>query len=150
MVAHTSVKTPTAAAAFLVDGMQQAKDKMTEVYRKIYLLLDNKLKTQQQYVANISWKLKHSLLQKTSTKKIVLAQHSGALKQAIRLNINKQYNKLELLSKELEHRNPINLLQKGYSITTINGKKLVSTKEVTKGDTIKTFLQDGDICSTVS
>ncbi len=149
MVAHTSVKTPTAAAAFLIANMGDAKSKLTNVYGAIHQLLNNKLKNQQQYITNISWKIKHSLVNKTASKNIILEKQKANLKQAIRTILSQQNNKLALLTQALNHRNPIKLLQEGYSITTVNGRKLNSAKQVKKGDTIKTYLQDGAISSEV-
>jgi len=149
MVVHTSVKTPTAAAAFLVEAMEDAKGKLTDTYNAIYHLIRNKLNDQQQKISDISWKIKHALLNKTASKRIFLERQNARLIQAVRLAVNQQKNKLELLSKEIEHRNPIKLLEKGFSITTVNGKKLLSVSEVKQGDVIKTYLKDGEIQSEV-
>ena len=70
MVVHTSVKTPTAAATFLIEAMEGAKGKLTDTYNAIYHLLRNKLNNQQQRISDISWKIKHALLNKTASKKI--------------------------------------------------------------------------------
>jgi exodeoxyribonuclease VII large subunit len=149
MVVHTSVKTPTAAAAFLIEAMEDAKSKLTDTYDAIYLLLRNKLNDQQQKIADISWRIKHALLNKTASKKIFLERQNARLIQAVRLAISRQKNRLELLSREIEHRNPIKLLEKGFSITTVNGKKLLSVSDVRQGDMIKTYLKDGEIRSEV-
>ncbi|OQB30886.1 MAG: Exodeoxyribonuclease 7 large subunit [Bacteroidetes bacterium ADurb.Bin174] len=149
MVVHTSVKTPTAAAAFLIEAMEDAKGKLTDTYNAIYHLLRNKVNDQQQKISDISWKIKHALLNKTTSKRIFLERQNARLIQAVRLAVNQQKNKLELLSKEIEHRNPIKLLEKGFSITTVNGKKLLSVSEVKQGDVIKTYLKDGEIQSEV-
>lgn len=149
MVVHTSVKTPTAAATFLIEAMEGAKGKLTDTYNAIYHLLRNKLNNQQQRISDISWKIKHALLNKTASKKIFLERQNARLIQAVRLAVNQQKNKLELLSKEIEHRNPIKLLEKGFSITTVNGKKLLSVSQVKQGDIIKTYLKDGEIQSEV-
>jgi exodeoxyribonuclease VII large subunit len=149
MVVHTSVKTPTAAAAFLIESMEDAKGKLTETYNAIYHLLQNRIKNQQRRIADISWKIKHALLHKTASKKILLERQHARLIQAVRLAVNQQKNRLTLLSQEIDHRNPIKLLEKGYSITTVNGKKLLSVSQVKQGDLMKTYLKDGEIESEV-
>ena len=55
---------------------------------------------------------------------------------------------LNLLSK-LEVLNPITTIKRGYTITNINNKSLVSIKEIKKDDIITTKLIDGKIESKV-
>ena len=149
MVAHTSVKTPTAAAAFVIALMEDAKGKMTDSYTAIYELLSNRIQNQQQKIADISWKIRHALLNKTSDKKLSLERQKSRLMQAVRLTLSTQKNKLALLANSIERHSPAFLLKYGYTITTVNGKKLTSVKDVKKGDLIRTYVSDGEIESVV-
>ncbi len=149
MVAHTSVKTPTAAAALLIEMMEEAKDRMTDAYTAIYQLLHQRIQSQQQKLADISWKIRHALINKTSDKKLTLERQKSRLIQAVRLAINTQKNKLVILENSIERHSPAFLLKYGYTITTVNGKRLSSVKDVQDGDTIKTYVSDGEVKSVV-
>ncbi len=149
MVAHTSVKTPTAAAALLIEMMEEARDRMTDAYTAIYQLLHQRVQSQQQKLADISWKIRHSLINKTSDKKLTLERQKSRLIQAVRLAINTQKNKLAILENSIERHSPAFLLKYGYTITTVNGKRLSSVKDVQDGDTIKTYVSDGEVKSIV-
>lgn len=149
MVAHTSVKTPTAAAALLIKMMEEAKDRMTDAYTAIYQLLHQRVQSQQQKLADISWKIRHALINKTSDKKLTLERQKSRLIQAVRLAINTQKNKLAILENSIERHSPAFLLKYGYTITTVNGKRLSSVKDVQDGDTIKTYVSDGEVKSVV-
>jgi exodeoxyribonuclease VII large subunit len=149
MVAHTSVKTPTAAAALLIEMMEEARDRMTDAYTAIYQLLHQRVQSQQQKLADISWKIRHALINKTSDKKLTLERQKSRLIQAVRLAINTQKNKLAILENSIERHSPAFLLKYGYTITTINGKKLSSVNDVQDGDTIKTYVSDGEVKSVV-
>lgn len=149
MVAHTSVKTPTAAAALLIEMMEEAKDRMTDAYTAIYQLLHQRVQSQQQKLADISWKIRHALINKTSDKKLTLERQKSRLIQAVRLAINTQKNKLAILENSIERHSPAFLLKYGYTITTINGKRLSSVNDVQDGDTIKTYVSDGEVKSIV-
>jgi exodeoxyribonuclease VII large subunit len=149
MVAHTSVKTPTAAAALLIKMMEEAKDRMTDAYTAIYQLLHQRVQSQQQKLADISWKIRHALINKTSDKKLTLERQKSRLIQAVRLAINTQKNKLVILENSIERHSPAFLLKYGYTITTLNGKRLTSVKKIKPGDKIQTYLSDGDFGSTV-
>ena len=61
----------------------------------------------------------------------------------------KQNNKLILLEKNIETHSPAFLLKHGYTITTFNGKRITSVKQVKVGDKIRTFVADGDFGSEV-
>ncbi len=149
MVAHTSVKTPTAAAALLIEMMEEAKDRMTDAYTAIYQLLNQRVQNQHQRLADISWKIRHALINKTSDKKLTLERQKSRLIQAVRLAINTQKNKLVILENSIERHSPAFLLKYGYTITTLNGKRLTSVKKIKPGDKIQTYLSDGDFGSTV-
>lgn len=149
MVAHTSVKTPTAAAALLIEMMEEARDRMTDAYTAIYQLLNQRVQSQQQKLADISWKIRHALINKTSDKKLTLERQKSRLIQAVRLAINTQKNKLAILENSIERHSPAFLLKYGYTITTINGKRLSSVNDVQDGDTIKTYVSDGEVKSVV-
>lgn len=149
MVAHTSVKTPTAAAALLIKMMEEAKDRMTDAYTAIYQLLHQRVQNQHQRLADISWKIRHALINKTSDKKLTLERQKSRLIQAIRQAINTQKNKLAILENSIERHSPAFLLKYGYTITTLNGKRLTSVKKIKPGDKIQTYLSDGDFGSTV-
>ncbi len=149
MVAHTSVKTPTAAAALLIEMMEEARDRMTDAYTAIYQLLHQRVQSQQQKLADISWKIRHSLINKTSDKKLTLERQKSRLIQAVRLAINTQKNKLAILENSIERHSPAFLLNYGYTITTVNGKRLSSVKDVQDGDVIKTYVSDGEVKSIV-
>jgi exodeoxyribonuclease VII large subunit len=149
MVAHTSVKTPTAAAALLIEMMEEAKNRITDAYTAIYQLLNQRIQNQQQKIADISWKIKHALLNKTANKKLTLERQKSRLIQAIRLTISAQKNKLALIENSVERHSPAFLLKYGYTITTINGKRISSVNDVQDGDTIKTYVSDGEVKSIV-
>jgi len=149
MVAHTSVKTPTAAAALLIEMMEEARDRMTDAYTAIYQLIHQRVQSQQQKLADISWKIRHALINKTSDKKLTLERQKSRLIQAVRLAINTQKNKLAILENSIERHSPAFLLKYGYTITTLNGKRLTSVKKIKPGDKIQTYLSDGDFGSTV-
>ncbi|MDD2285795.1 MAG: exodeoxyribonuclease VII large subunit, partial [Paludibacter sp.] len=106
MVAHTSVKTPTAAAALLIEMMEEAKNKITDTYTAIYQLLHQRVQNQQQKIADISWKIRHALLNKTAEKKLTLERQKSRLIQAVRLTLRMQKNKIALLENSIERHSP--------------------------------------------
>jgi len=63
--------------------------------------------------------------------------------------IEKQHNKLSLLTKSKELVDPVTILKRGFSITLRNGKALKSSEQLKDGELLETILYDGRIISTV-
>ncbi len=76
------------------------------------------------------------------------------LKTSLQGNVRTTCRDNGLMISQLEHTveilDPVNVLKRGYSITTINGKAVTSVDQVTTGDRIITRLADGEIVSNVN
>ena len=75
----------------------------------------------------------HRRLQQTAQRQVLIRKHV-----------------LELLSQRIAACNPERIYKMGYSLATVNGCPLTSTKQVSNGQIIVTHLCDGEIVSTVS
>jgi len=149
MVAHTSVKTPTAAAELLIEHLQQAENQLIDVLVDIQQQIKNKIATEDRNLSNLKWKLKQSLRNKVSGKLMLHERYKSRLKSVVRVQISGHQTKLVMLEKSIEAHSPAFLLKHGYTITTLNGKRISSVKDIQKGDKIRTFVHDGDIVSEV-
>jgi exodeoxyribonuclease VII large subunit len=54
------------------------------------------------------------------------------------------------LERVVNSMDPLNVLKRGYSITTVNGKAVKSASQVKEGDMINTLLSDGHITSEIT
>lgn len=149
MVAHTSVKTPTAAAELLIEYLQQAENQLIDILVEIQQQIKNKITTEDRNLSNLKWKLKQSLRNKVSGKLMLHERYKSRLKSVVRMQISGHQTKLVMLEKSIEAHSPAFLLKHGYTITTLNGKRISSVKDIQKGDKIRTFVHDGDIVSEV-
>ncbi|MDO9152833.1 MAG: exodeoxyribonuclease VII large subunit [Paludibacter sp.] len=149
MVAHTSVKTPTAAAEFLIETMQQAESAMISLVTEIEQIVSNKIAEQKRFLDQIKWNITQNLQSKVSKKNLLHERQKNRLKSTFRFIVNKQQNKLMLLEKSIESHSPSFLLKHGYTITTLNGKRITSVKQVKAKDIIRTVVHDGGFESEV-
>jgi exodeoxyribonuclease VII large subunit len=149
MIAHSSVKTPTAAAEFLIEMLQQTETKTQNIWYEIYNYTSGRINTDKQHIQNLKWKIKQSLQGRVTKKHIELSKSGNRLKSAVKTLITLQQNHLLLLDKSIEAHSPAFLIKHGYTITTVNGKRLMSMKEVRKGEKIRTHLSDGSFESEV-
>ena len=78
-----------------------------------------------------------------------LDQVSTRLSVRLKHFFNQQQARIQLARKTNELVNPINILIKGYSITTLNGKVIKDAGQLTQGDVITTRLSNGKVDSTV-
>lgn len=127
MVVHTSVKTPTAAAEWLINAMQEQAEKVGELYVRLQRVAQHAIHKQQNRLEGL-WQ---------------------ALRFATQRRISKQRNQLELWEKTIGIHSPERIYRMGYSLTTVNGKVVRSIHDVRAGEEMLTHTGDGVIRSEV-
>jgi len=149
MVAHTSVKTPTAVAEFLISKMQDAENLAINVISDIRYLIKSRIETESRLINQTQLQIKQTLRGWVLQKTHMLERQKSRLQSNVRMQLLKQNNKLSLLDKNIEAHSPVFLLKHGYTITTLNGKRITSGKQVKSGDQIRTYASDGDFDSKI-
>jgi Exonuclease VII, large subunit len=149
LVAHTSVKTPTAVAEFLISNLQEAENLVLDVFSDIRYLVKNRIENESSAINQSQMRIKQTLRSWVVQKMHVLDRQKNRLQTSIRVQLLKQNNRLMLLEKNIETHSPVFLLKHGYTITTLNGKRITSASQVKAGDQIRTFVHDGDFGSEV-
>ena len=127
MVVHTSVKTPTAAAEWLIAAMQAQADRLGELQLRL------------QRVVQMAIRKQHSKLD-------ALWQ---SLRFATQRRLHRQRTQLEFWEKTIALHSPERIYRMGYSLTTVNGKIVKSINDVKAGDHLLTHTADGTITSEV-
>lgn len=149
MVAHSSVKTPTAAAEFLISKMKDAENVWKNIFSDISYLVQNKTENEFRKLDQTQMRITHTLRQWVTKRSHALETHQNRLQNSVRMQIVRQKNKLLILEKSIESHSPSYLLKHGYTITALNGKRISSIKEIKAGDKIRTFVHDGEFESEV-
>ena len=150
MVAHTSVKTPTAVAEFLIAKLQNAEDTVVSLVSDIRYVINSRIETESHFINQIQLQIKQTLRSWVLQKTHLLERQKSRLQSNVRMQLLKQNNKLSLLDKNIETHSPSFLLKHGYTITTLNGKRITSARQVKTGDKIRTFVVDGEFESEVT
>lgn len=149
MVAHTSLKTPTAVAEFLIGQLQRTENHIINTFSDIRYLVNTKIEKEYRFITQSQNRIKQTLKGWVVQKAHLLDRQKSRLQSTIRLQLVHQRNKLTLLEKSIQGHSPSLLLKQGYTLSTINGKRISSIKEVKAGDKIKTFVSDGEFESEV-
>ena len=74
---------------------------------------------------------------------------SSNLGQSYEKIVSKKQDNFQLLLQALKHQNPLELMEKGYTYTTKNQKRIESIKDIDVDDLIETTLKDGKLTSIV-
>ena len=171
MVAHTALKTPTAVAEFIISQSLEVLYFLDEMAEKIQNSVTRRIEQEKNYLLLLSTRLPQSV-QRTLTQSanhLTDLQHRLQLKTADLIAKNRtsldqkqiqlvvaansllqsQLSHLKLLETKLQLLDPQQLLKKGYSYTTYNGKLVTSITQLHSGDTITTTLTDGTIDSII-
>jgi exodeoxyribonuclease VII large subunit len=149
MVAHISVKTPTAAAEFLISIMQEAENQLVNIIADIQNLIKTSIENESRFIDQTQIRIKQTLRSWVIQKTHLLDRQKSRLKSTIRMQFLKESNKISLLEKSIETHSPNFLLKHGYTITSLNGKRVTSAKQIKLGDKIRTFVADGDFESVI-
>lgn len=149
-VAHTSVKTPTAAAALLIDAMSEQLSLTDSLQEAVTESVRSLIREQRLRLTQATLTL--SSLQ--TAKVIPLRQQLTVLQERLRLL---PAQRLERTRRELTHLEdlialvqPEHILHRGFSITRAGGRVVTSADAVAPGSVIETQLASGTITSTVT
>ena len=151
MVSHTRVKTPTAAAAFLIERLATVSDRIDSAAERIASYVQQRMTAEKNRLTRASERIPilFSLVKTKQDSK--LERLNQTMLHSIRLKLDKQGMALDMLSQRVNSLDPALLLKRGYSITTLaDGHALRSPSQVKPGDVITTRLASGSVTSIIS
>ena len=149
LIAHTRVKTPTAAAAFLVACMDQVADRLDNLSFRLQQGVRNRLLWEHRRIEGLKQRIPSSAYKRISDAKYGLLAANRDLQMATRQFLSMKKHRLELLQQRLNDALPEKQLARGYSITLKNGKAVKDTSALKEGDTLVTLLYKGKVESVI-
>ena len=149
MVSHTRVKTPTAAAALLIDHLKEVLDTVNNAQNSITRLVQQKLSTLSTQLSSVSEAIPRlfSIVKTRQEAKIDALQQR--LPMLIERRLLAENHRLQLMEEKLKALDPQLLLKRGYSITLHKGRAVKDATTLKAGDEIETRLAQGLIHSIV-
>ena len=171
MVSHTRVKTPTAAAAFLVDHLEEVYERVLDAQTELLTSVRHRMEMEKAQLQHLGEKipmlfslykerqetmLDHWFQALTTAIQTHLVQETHRLEQlkrGIKPSIEQQMMRenyhLSLLSQRVKSLDPTLLLHRGYSMTMLNGRIVKDKSLLKSGDEIETILENGTIQSII-
>ena len=149
MVSHTRVKTPTAAAAFLVDHLKGVLDTIEGAQSLITHYARQKLSTLQSQLSTIQEILPKLFLAVKIRQDARIENLEARFPLLAERRLTAERHRLQLTEEKLKALDPQLLLKRGYSITLHNGKAVHNPLALKAGDEIETRLEKGTIKSII-
>ena len=149
MVSNTKVKTPTAAAALLIDNLLRVLERLDDASQRITYAVNQRINSQKSRIVTMMSLIPSLALRTLSDSKHRIEIMESRLPVAIERRFTDQKHRIERLSILLQGFDPQLLLSRGYSITLHNGKAVRDPKLLNPGDEIETRVEKGTIKSTV-
>ena len=170
MVSHTRVKTPTAAAEYLIANLRGTAEQLEEYANILSTVIPERLAREKErldrWVARIPAQVQIRLQRegfrqerlygrmKTAWKNRLLKEEYRLqllprLAVALNARLQKENHRMELIEQQVKAASPERLLKKGYSITLKNGKAVTDASQLKSGDEVETRIAKGSFISIV-
>lgn len=147
MIAHTRVKTPTAAAEFLVAQLVDAADMLEQLVTTLTHGVNERMRREETRLTQLATRLP-SLFALTHARQLHrIEQLENRMRAALQQTIVNQTHRLALLEKVLEGASPQLILQRGYTITRCDGKVVRDVASLPQGAVLTTQFADGEVKS---
>lgn len=170
-VAHTRVKTPTAAAEYLIARVHESARLVESSGERLRRGALSLLEREKQRMAQCSsrlpalfanYKLREERRLDRCSHRLRAAVKSGLLEERYRLEkwaqripwltasrIDRERHRLQLLEQRTQALSPERLLARGYSITLLDGRAVTDPSQVAAGVRLVTRVAKGEITSVV-
>ncbi len=148
-VVHTSLRTPTAVADFLLDRLLAFEEAISSGVVHIQFLAQQRIRAQEQVLGSLEHRIASNSLDKIRREKMMLDFIEQRLPSLAKHQLKSGEQLLDNLAHQIRLLSPEFALARGFSITTHNGKVVMDSKQVEEGSLLLTQLAKGNIRSRV-
>lgn len=170
MVSHTRVKTPTAAAEFLINRMRETASDLERYISYFHQTIPERIahskERLEQWVARIPSRVQMRLQHERFRQERMAVRMNTAwqtrflreeyrlrleqrLATAIEARLQRERHRLQLAQSQVEAASPELLLKRGYSLTLKDGKAVTDASALHPGDILTTRVAKGEFKSKV-
>lgn len=170
LISHTRVKTPTAAAEFLINHQRQTAEHLEDLVAFFTEAVPDRIRQEKERlercVARIPSQVRmrlqrESFRQERFAKRLEMAWQTRLVREQYRLQVEQRLavaavrkleqerHRLELLEQRVQAASPDVLLKRGYSLTLKDGKAVTDVAQLQAGDEVETRLARGTFRSKV-
>lgn len=148
-VAHTRVKTPTAAAEYLIGCMEEAAGELEILVARLHESVRRLLMQEHRKLLAYKSQIPSTVYHKISEAKLSLLTVRKDIAQSVTSSLIRHRHRLELLQQRIMDAAPEKQLARGYSITLKDGKVVKDAQKLRANDEIVTRLHRGEVNSII-
>jgi len=148
-VSHTRVKTPTAAAEFLINHLRITAETLEGYASFIASSVSSRMNAEKTRLQNLAEKLPVLVNMRKLHEQYHLSALQERLKTSVINRLTRENHRLELLQQHVKMASPEQILKRGYSITLKNGKAVTQASLLNTGDELVTRFWKGEVVSEV-
>lgn len=171
LIACVSVKTPTAAAAYLIGNLQDTLSRIEDASDRIVNAVRARIETEKMRMARIQSflpvafslkkvrednRLQHlsSRMQSVISQVLTLERHKvdaleERLPHVVTSRLERENYRLEMLEQRTNALDPIHILRRGYSIALHDGVAVRNPQQLKEGDELSIVMADGMVNAVV-
>lgn len=149
LVAHKSLKTPTAVATFLIEQFLNFELTINQLQLAINNQAQQYLQQQNLQLEQIERQIQYASKMQLSNAHRMLEYIENELPKVVKNRLRSASSQLELIEKTVDLLSPEMALKRGFTITTKNGKIVRSKAELSESDVMETYFRDGKVTSKI-
>ncbi len=149
MVSHTNAITPTQLAEIFIQHVHAFAVPVSEAGKRIDVASRALLDDAKQHIFYEGKSLKAAVLSLLHAAGYSMDTHKHSLRSFSQKYLTRQQHQLDLYANTVQHLDPKQVLQRGYSITMHHGRVVTDPTQVHAGDVLTTQLAKGKLISTI-
>ncbi|MGB3779606.1 MAG: exodeoxyribonuclease VII large subunit [Tunicatimonas sp.] len=171
LVAHTKMKTPTAVAEFLIDGLTAYDERMEGYRQRLERQTTHRLREQTYRLDGLQTTLRYALSSQLQQQNQHFTQRGEQLQYLTQARLRRERERLarwpEVLRTQTHHQlqrwqqqlntqekvvallDPASILRRGFTQTYVNGKLLTKTGKIAAGSELRTLTANETLISTL-
>lgn len=149
MVSFCRVKTPTAAAAFLIDHLGKTYNTLSSAKERIAHIARQQLAYEQMKLKQLSSRIPTLITLAKERQEKRIDSLENRMNSAVRHLLERERHRLQMCTQRIKAQDPIHILRRGYSITLYNGRAISNAATLKAGDIIETRLEKGTLKSEI-
>lgn len=149
IVAHTRVKTPTAAAEYLIGRLYETALKLEDHASRVVNKVEERLNWEHTRLNRLSERIPMNVRMCLQAGHYAVKGIQHRIDVALQERLLKEKHRLQLLEHQVRTASPEHLLKRGYSITLLDGRAVTDISMLKEGDVVTTRYAKGESQSVI-
>lgn len=150
IVAHTRVKTPTAAAEHLIACLYETAMRLEDYATRVVNKIEERLNWENIRLNRLSERIPMNVRMCLQAGHYAVKGIQHRIDVALQERLLKEKHRLQLLEHQVRTASPEHLLKRGYSITLLDGRAVTDISMLKEGDVVTTRYAKGESQSVIT